>query len=88
MPEQVFEYPEELLRAFSLPEEHPVRQSIFWILDEAAQADVNLITLPEANDSERHFCAGRLAAIQDLHSEFKSIFESANRNNAEIGVDT
>ncbi len=80
MPEQVFEYPKELLKAFSMPEEHPVRKSLFWILDQAAQADVNLLTSPEATDSERHFCAGRLAAIQDLHAEFRSIFESANQD--------
>ena len=34
---------------------------------------------PQATDSERHFCAGRLSAIQDLHSEFVELFKEAER---------
>ena len=49
------------------------------LLDEAAQADVAYVTVPQATDSERHFCAGRLSAIQDLHSEFVELFKEAER---------
>lgn len=80
MPDQIFEYPKELLQAFAMSEEHPVKKSIFWILDEAAQADVSLLTKSGASDSERHYCAGRLAAIQDLHAEFKGIFQAAGKD--------
>ena len=48
--------------------------NILALLDEAAQADVKV---PQATNSERHFCAGRLSAIQDLHSEFVEFFKEA-----------
>ena len=50
--------------------------NILALLDEAAQADVKV---PQATDSERHFCAGRLSAIQDLHSEFVELVKEAER---------
>ena len=34
---------------------------------------------PKATDSERHFCAGRLSTIHDLHSEFVELFKEAER---------
>ena len=52
-------------------------KAILAILDESAQADVAYVTVPQATDSERHFCARRLSAIQDLHSEFVELFKEA-----------
>lgn len=54
-------------------------KAILALLDEAAQADVAYVTVPQATDSERHFCAGRLSAIQDLHSEFVELFKEAGK---------
>ena len=70
---------EWMLDAFSVPDEHPMKKAILAILDEAAQADVAYVTVPQATDSERHFCAGRLSAIQDLHSEFVELFKEAGK---------
>ena len=41
------------------------------------KAGVIYVTVPQAKDSERHFCAGRLSAIQDLHTEFVELFKEA-----------
>jgi hypothetical protein len=79
-------YPEWLLSAHQCSEEHPMRRSVFWILDQAAQMDVLPLTDIKATDSERHFLAGRLAAIKDLCSEWESIYNAAN--NPEKIVDT
>ena len=68
-----------MLDAFRVPDEHPMKKAILALLDEAAQADVAYVTVPQATDSERHFCAGRLSAIQDLHSEFVELFKEAER---------
>jgi len=56
-----------------------VLNDILALLDEAAQADVAYVTVPQASDSERHFCAGRLSAIQDLHSEFVELFKETGQ---------
>ena len=61
-----------------------VLNDVLALLDEAAQADVAYVTVPQATDSERHFCAGRLSAIQDLHSEFVELFKEAQ---SALGVD-
>lgn len=71
-------YPEWLLSAHQCSEEHPMRRSVFWILDQAAQADAAHLTSLNATDSQRHFLAGRLAAIKDLCDEWQSIYDSAN----------
>ena len=34
---------------------------------------------PKATDSERHFSAGRLSTVHDLHSEFVELFKEAER---------
>ena len=68
-----------MLDAFRVPDEHPMKKAILALLDEAAQADVAYVTVPQATDSERHFCAGRLSAIQDLHSEFVELFKEAGK---------
>ena len=70
---------EWMLDAFRVPDEHPMKKAILALLDEAAQADVAYVTVPQATDSERHFCAGRLSAIQDLHTEFVELFKEAER---------
>ena len=70
---------EWMLDAFRVPDEHPMKKAILAILDEAAQADVAYVTVPQATDSERHFCAGRLSAIQDLHTEFVELFKEAGK---------
>ena len=70
---------EWMLDAFRVPDEHPMKKAILALLDEAAQADVAYVTVPQATDSERHFCAGRLSAIQDLHSEFVELFKEAGK---------
>ena len=49
-------------------------KAILALLDKAG---VIYVTAPQATDSERHFCAGRLSAIQDLHSEFVELFKEA-----------
>ena len=54
-----------------------VLNDVLALLDEAAQADVAYVIVPQATDSERHFCAGRLSAIQDLHSEFVELVKEA-----------
>ena len=54
-------------------------KAILALLDETAQVDVAYVTVPQATDSERHFCAGRLSAIQDLHSEFVELFKEAGK---------
>jgi hypothetical protein len=79
MHREVTGYEQWMLDAFRGPDEHPMKKAIMALLDEAAQADLNLVTTPEACNSERHFCAGRLSAIQDLHSEFAGLFKEANR---------
>lgn len=56
-----------------------MKKAIFWTLDTAAQSDLAGITNIQASDSERHFMAGRMSAIQDLHAEWKTIFQEANR---------
>ena len=56
-----------------------VLNDVLALLDEAAQADVAHVNVPQATDSERHFCAGRLSAIQDLHSEFVELVKEAER---------
>ena len=56
-----------------------VLNDVLALLDEAAQADVAYVIVPQATDSERHFCAGRLSAIQDLHSEFVELVKEAER---------
>jgi hypothetical protein len=71
-------YPEWLLNAHQCSEEHPMRKAVFWILDQAAQADAAHLTSLNATDSQRHFLAGRLAAIKDLCDEWQSIYDSAN----------
>ena len=68
-----------MLDAFRVPDEHPMKKAILALLDEAAQADVAYVTVPQATDSERHFCAGRLSAVQDLHSEFVELFKEAGK---------
>lgn len=72
-------YPDWLLQACQCSDDHPLKKSIFWILDQAAQSDLAGITNIQASDSERHFMAGRMSAIQDLHEEWKTIFSEANR---------
>ena len=54
-------------------------KAILALLDEAAQADVAYVTVPQATDSERQFCAGRLSAIQDLHSGFVELFKETGQ---------
>ena len=54
-------------------------KAILALLDEAAQADVAYVTVPQATDSKRHFCAGRRSAIQDLHSEFVGLFKETGQ---------
>ena len=49
-------------------------KAILALLDKAG---VIYVTAPQATDSERHFCAGRLSAIQDLYSEFVELFKEA-----------
>ena len=49
-------------------------KAILALLDKAG---VIYVTAPQATDSERHFCAGRLSAIQDLHSEFVELLKEA-----------
>jgi len=72
-------YPEWLLSAHQCSIEHPMRKSVFWILDQAAQSDVLHLTHPDASDSQRHFLAGRLAAIKDLSTEWHAIYQGANK---------
>ena len=78
-------YEEWMLDAFRLSDEHPIKKAILALLDEAAQADVAYVTVPQATDSERHFCAGRLSVIQDMHSEFVSLFKEASKNIGSTG---
>ena len=61
-----------------------VLNDVLALLDEAAQADVAYVTVPQATDSERHFCAGRLSAIQNMLSEFVEQFKEAQ---SALGVD-
>ena len=51
-------------------------KAILALLDKAG---VIYVTAPQATDSERHFCAGRLSAIQDLHSEFVELFKETGQ---------
>ena len=80
MLEEFTGYPEWLKQAHQCSSDHPMRKSVFWILDQAAQADMAHITQVSASDSERHFMAGRLAAIQDLHDEWSNIYKTANQS--------
>lgn len=71
-------YPEWLMQACQVADEHPLRKAIYWTLDQAAQSDLAGVTNPECNDAQRHYMAGRLSAIQDMHEEWNTIFTEAH----------
>ena len=76
-------YPPELLSAFQLPEEHPVRQGILYVLNEATKGEAIGAAAPGQNDADRHWHAGRLAMIQDLFFGFDNLFKDANNEKPE-----
>jgi len=58
--------------------------NLLALLDKVVQKVVAYAITSEATDSERHICAGRLSAIQDLHSELVQLFKEAQ---SALGVD-
>ena len=72
-------YPPELLEAFAMSEEHPVRQGLLYILNESMQGEALATADPDANDGQRHYQAGRLSMMQDMYFGFENLFKDANK---------
>ena len=66
-------YPPEFLKAFQLPEEHPVRQGILYVLNEAMKTESFGVAPKGMSDSDRHYHAGRLAMVQDMFFGFENL---------------
>lgn len=76
-------YSPELLQAFQVAEEHPLRKGLFQILQDAANVEASLVSNAGLTDSQRHFYAGRLGMIQDLHQGFEALFQEAHAGSGE-----
>jgi hypothetical protein len=70
-------YPDELLQAFAMSEEHPVRQGLLYILNEAMKGEAFTVAATDLSDSQRHYQAGRLAMMQDMYFGFETLFQDA-----------
>lgn len=70
-------YPDELLQAFAMSEEHPVRQGLLYILNEAMKGEAFTVAATDLSDSQRHYQAGRLAMMQDMYFGFENLFQDA-----------
>ena len=79
-------YEQWLLEAFSMQEEHPVRRGIDTILNEIMKAESGNVTGPGLTSEQRHYFAGRLAAVQDLYFAFQNLYADALKDQ-ESGLD-
>lgn len=70
-------YPDELLQAFAMSEEHPVRLGLLYILNEAMKSEAFTVATTDLSDSQRHYQAGRLAMMQDMYFGFETLFQDA-----------
>ena len=72
-------WPEWFISAHQVAEDHPMRKAIFLLLNNAANCDAMEVSQKGLNDGDRHYHAGRLAAIKDLHDEWENLFKAANK---------